>query len=119
MVCKLILGEIFKYVVHNTSYVGGEILNHKHIEENGDIIEMHIWNVPKTIGNPEGISYSLVCIRNKKRLVGYDNENHGTGKSNHHKHVKDRILFYEFIDEWKLTEDFAEDIDKIKRGVIK
>ncbi|MBI4147674.1 hypothetical protein HY490_00110 [Candidatus Woesearchaeota archaeon] len=63
-----------------------ELLNHKHIEQNGDIIEMHIWKVPG---------------------------------SNHHKHIKDRIIPYEFVDEWKLAEDFADDVDKIKRGVIK
>ncbi len=95
-----------------------ELLNHKHVEENGDIIELHIWRVPKTNENPEGIVYSLVYIRNKKRLIGYDNETHGLGSSNHHKHIKDRTVLYQFIDEWRLTEDFANDVEKVRRGII-
>lgn len=67
----------------------------------------------------EGIAYSCVYIRKGKRLLGYDNENHGMGKSNHHKHVKDKITPYEFVDEWKVIEDFVNDIEKIKRGVLK
>ncbi len=99
--------------------MGEEIFSHKHVEENGDIIEMHIWKVPKSIGNSEGISYSLVCVRNGRRIVGYDNENHGSGKSNHHKHVGERIIHhYPFVDEWTLIEDFSNDLDKIKRGIL-
>ena len=95
-----------------------EVFNHKHVEENGDIIELHIWKVPKSSNCPEGISYSLVCVRKGKRLIGYDNENHGTGTSNHHKHVGERIIPYKFVDEWKLINDFTDDLDKIKRGAI-
>lgn len=90
-----------------------------HVEENGDIIEMHVWKVPQSSSCPEGIAYSLVCVRKGKRLVGYDNENHGTGASNHHKHIGERINPYKFVDEWKLIDDFNDDLDKIKRGAIK
>lgn len=50
-----------------------EIFHHKHTEENGDIIEMKISKVPTSKQNPEGITYSLVCIRKGKRLIGYSN----------------------------------------------
>jgi len=92
-------------------------LRHKHKEQNGDIVEMRILDVQKSENNPEGISYSLVYVRNGKRLMGYDNfEGH---KSRHHRHIKDRITPYEFIDKWKLIEDFMEDVNKIRQGVIK
>src|SRR3989344_2141824 len=108
--------EMFIYVVFNTLYVSEDIFSHKHVEENGDIIEMHIWKVPKSSSCPEGVAYSLVCVRKGRRLIGYDNENHGTGISNHHKHVGERIVPYAFVDEWKLVEDFSKELDRIRRG---
>lgn len=92
-----------------------EEFRHKHKEPNGDIIEMKFLEVPKSDSNPEGTSYSFVYIRKGKRLVGYDNfEGHG-----HHRHVKDRIEPYDFVDKWELIEDFMEDVNKIRQGVIK
>ncbi len=94
-----------------------EIFSHKHIEEDGGIIEIRILKVPKTEKNPEGIAYSLVYIKNGARIIGYDNfEGHEKENMRHHKHVRDRILPYDFIDEWKLVEDFTEDVEKIKKG---
>ncbi len=96
-----------------------EIFIHKHVEENGDIIEMRILKVPKTPRQPEGINYSLVYIRKGKRLVGYDNfEGHGE-KLRHHRHIRDHIEPYIFIDEWKLIEDFMVDVENVKQGVIR
>ncbi|HLC75195.1 MAG TPA: DUF6516 family protein [Candidatus Nanoarchaeia archaeon] len=91
---------------------------HKHVEENGDIIDMQILRVPSSKTQPEGIAYSLVYIQNNKRVIGYDNfEGHGE-ISHHHRHVNDRTVAYQFIDEWKLIQDFAVDVEKIKRGII-
>jgi hypothetical protein len=45
----------------------------KNIEPNGDIIEMKIWQVPRSKDKPHGLKYSLVYIRDGKRLIGYDN----------------------------------------------
>jgi len=96
-----------------------EIFIHKHVEDNGDIIEMHILKVPKTPMRLEGINYSLVYIRKGKRLVGYDNfEGHGE-KLRHHRHVKYHVEPYTFVDEWKLIEDFMEDVEKVRQGVIR
>ena len=97
-----------------------EVFRHKHIEENGDIIEIKIMNIPKSQLNTEGISYSLVYIRNGKRLVGYDNfGGHIKNGNIHHKHINEQVIPYEFVDKWRLLEDFNEDVDKVKRGVIK
>ncbi len=96
-----------------------EIFRHKHIEENGDIIEIKIIKVPISTQNLEGISYSLVYIRDGKRILGYDNfEGHKKEGSSHHKHINQQVIPNTFIDEWKLIEDFNEDIEKIKQGTI-
>lgn len=96
-----------------------EIFIHKHVEENGDIIEMRILKVQKSALQPEGIAYSLVYIRNGKRIVGYDDfEGHGE-KFRHHRHVNAHISPYNFVDEWKLIEDFMIDVEKVKQGVIR
>ncbi len=74
-----------------------------------------VYKVSKSEQNPDGISYSFVFIRDGERLIGYDNfEGHGE-IGRHHKHIKDRIIKYEFVDEWKIFEDFNEDIEKIKK----
>lgn len=96
-----------------------EIFYHKQIEDNTDIIEMRIWKVPKSKEYPEGIRYSLVYIRHGKRLVGYDNfGGHSKDGNFHHKHIKNKIIHYDFKDEWKLIEDFNEDVEKIRKGAI-
>ena len=96
-----------------------EIFSHKETRPNGDIIECRIWKVPISKHNPDGLDYSCVFIRGGKRLIGYDNsEGHESKGTTHHKHVKDRILSYEFEDIWKLIEDFDKDVEKIENGLI-
>lgn len=93
---------------------GRVVFEHKYAEPNGDIIEIRISEMEINKDYPEGVRYSFVYIRDGKRLIGYDNY-HGKG---HHRHVKEREEPYEFIDAWKIFEDFNEDIEKIKNGVI-
>ena len=73
----------------------------------------------KSVNSRDGVSHSLTYIRNGKRLIGYDNFESHDNIRGHHKHIKDRAIPYEFADEWKLIEDFNDDVDKIKRGIIK
>ena len=97
-----------------------EIFTYRETREHGDIIEMRILRVPPSPQNPEGVSYSCVYIRDGKRLVGYDNfEGHEKEGLRHHRHIRERIVPYEFSDEWTLIRDFMEDVEKIDRGVIK
>lgn len=106
-------------MVQHTLYVPEEIFTHKHVEDNGDIVQMKILRVPKSENNPEGVSYSLVYIRNGKRLLGYDNfEGHKRDGKAHHKHINEQVVPYDYVGEWKLIEDFNEDVEKIKRGTI-
>ncbi|MEK6591186.1 MAG: DUF6516 family protein [Nitrospinota bacterium] len=86
----------------------------KNIETNGDIIEMKIWEVPLSKDKPHGLKYSLVYIREGKRIVGYDNaESKGD-----HKHLRYKEYPYQFRNVDTLIEDFYEDIEKIRRGEL-
>ncbi len=67
--------------------------------------------------NSSGISK---CIKDSKRLIGFDNfEGHKKEENSHHKHIKENIIPYTFVDEWKLIGDFNEEVEKIKKGILK
>lgn len=85
------------------------LLHEKIVLENGDIIEMRILRVPQNEIYPEGVRYAVVYIRNRKRLVGYDNFE----RKGHHKHLESRELPYLFESVEKLIYDFREDIKKV------
>lgn len=84
----------------------------KDVDNNGDIVETKIWNVPITKDKPHGFRYSLAYIVNNKRVIGYDNAEH----KGDHKHIGNKEFCYEFKTIDKLFEDFKKDITKIKRG---
>lgn len=89
------------------------LFKHKEIAANGEIIEIHVFEVPKSERQPEGVSYRMVFIRDGKRIVGYDNfEGHVLKGSSHHKHIGERILPYEYVDCWKAIGDFYADVEK-------
>ncbi|MBI2108210.1 hypothetical protein HYT54_03725 [Candidatus Woesearchaeota archaeon] len=91
------------------SFVIQDIFSHKHIKDNGDIVDIKIQEVRKTRQYQEGVRYSLAYVRDGKNLVRYDNYmGHG-----HHKHIKDKRKNYEFKDEWQLISDFEEDLLKL------
>lgn len=83
----------------------------KNIEPNGYIVEMKIWQVPYSKDKPHGIKYSLVYIREGKRIVGYDNAE----RKGYHRHYKGREHPYQFKDVDTLIEDFYKDIEKVRR----
>lgn len=45
----------------------------KRVYPNGDIIEIRAWRVEKSSDKPHGFKFSLVFIRDGKRIIGYDN----------------------------------------------
>ena len=90
------------------------IFEHKHRHKNY-IVEIKIYKVPKDRFHSEGFQYSLVLIRDGKRILGYDNHE----RKGHHIHRGTMEVPYEFIDEWKLIEDFYNEIEKITKGEIK
>ena len=94
----------------------GLIFHHKQID--GEfIVEMKITQVKKDKYCPEGIKYSLVAIdrHTGKRVLCFDNHE----RKGHHMHILKRELNYNFVDEWKLIEDFNNEYEKIKRRLLK
>lgn len=94
--------------------MGEPVFEHKHREKNF-VVEIKIFKVPKDDFHPEGFQYSLVLIKDGKRILGYDNHE----RKGHHIHRGDRELPYDFEDEWKLIEDFQKEVDKLTKGELK
>jgi hypothetical protein len=49
-----------------------EILHTKEIKGD-EIVEIKIWQVPKSKDKPHGVKYSIVYIKGGERILGYDN----------------------------------------------
>lgn len=79
-------------------------------DRHGGIIEIKIWLVPKSKEKPYGYKYSLVYIKNGKRIMGYDN---AEGKGDH-RHYDDKEMPYKFESVKKLFEDFYKDLREVK-----
>ena len=80
-----------------------KVLDYEHL------MEIKIWKVKKDKYNPEGFHYSLVLIKNNKRILGYDNHE----RKGHHKHSYDKELPYNFEDIDKLISDFYSDLKEM------
>ena len=90
------------------------IFEHKHRHKEY-VVEITIYKVPKDQFHPEGFQYSLVLIKDVKRILGYDNHE----RRGYHIHRGDMEIPYKFVDEWKLVEDFQEDVKRITKGELK
>ena len=90
------------------------IFYRKNIEPNGDIVEMRIWEVPSSKRGPSGLKYSLVYVKEGKRIIGYDN---AEGKG-HHRHFKGREFVYDFRGVDNLIQDFYEDVEKFRGDLL-
>jgi hypothetical protein len=100
---------------YNIPYMKARLILHrKNIERTGDIVEMKIWKVPTSKRRPLGLKYSLVYIREGKRVIGYDN---AEGKG-HHRHYKGKEVAYDFRNVDLLIEDFYEDVEKVRGGEL-
>lgn len=75
---------------------------------------MKVWEVPRSHRAPEGIKFSLVYIREGKRLIGYDR---AEGKG-HHRHIGDVETVYPFAHVDRLVGDFLVDVEKTRKGGI-
>lgn len=85
------------------------LLFHKKQRYRGGIVEMVIWQLPRTnTERPHGLKYRLVYVRKGKRLVGYDNER---GKGDH-KHIADQESPYNFNSVRELVRDFWADVKR-------
>ena len=77
------------------------VFEHKH-KDRDYIVEIKIYKVNKDQFHPEGFHYSLVLIKDGKRLLGYDNHE----RKGHHTHRGKGESPYEFVDE--VTERYIE-----------
>lgn len=85
------------------------VFHDKKVLDRNHLMEIRIWKVKKDNYNPEGFHYSLVLIKNNKRVLGYDNHE----RKGHHKHVHDKEIKYNFKSIDKLIEDFNEDLKRM------
>lgn len=85
------------------------ILHTKEVKSD-EIIEIKIWQVPKSKDKPHGVKYSLAYIKGDKRLLGYDN---AEGKGDH-KHFLNREEPYVFTSIWDMLDDFKRNLLKTR-----
>jgi len=88
-----------------------KILHTKEVKGD-EIVEIKIWQIPESEEKPHGVKYSIVYIKDGKRLVGYDN---AEGKGDH-RHYGDKEEQYKLNSIWDLLRDFRKDIKKIRGG---
>lgn len=83
------------------------IIHTKAVYDDGSIIEMTVWQVPKPVqGCGHGFKYSLYYGRDGERMVGYDNE---AGKGDH-RHIDEAETSYTFTTIERIIEDFKADV---------
>lgn len=83
----------------------------KAVFPDGAIVEMTIWQLPKTTAErPHGFKYSLFYGREDRRIVGYDNER---GKGDH-RHIGGVETRYRFVSVEKMVADFLADVESLK-----
>jgi hypothetical protein len=90
---------------------GKLVLHTKYVDEQGEPVEMKVYDVPKTPTTPYGFKYSLVYVYKGQRLVGYDNHE----RKGDHRHVHDAITSYVFTTVRRLGEDFRRDVAAAKK----
>ncbi len=82
----------------------------KRLYENGDIIEIKAWKVEQSSDKLHGFKYSLVFVRDGKRVIGYDNAE----RKGDHRHYKGKEYQYHFRGIDELIEDFFNDVRRFK-----
>ena len=100
-------------MAYHTIEKGKKILHRKYLDEDLGIIEMKIFEVPKTYKYPLGLRYSLYYVWNAEVIVGYDNH-YPKGP---HKHFLDEEHAYNFQNLDQLITDFDNDIEKAKQRI--
>jgi hypothetical protein len=88
------------------------LFKQKHVYEDGAIVEMRAWIVPKTSRTPDGVNYSLVYIDPQgERILGYDN---AEGKG-HHRHDRNKETDVSFESIERLCSAFMNDVERLRR----
>lgn len=87
------------------------VLREKVIDEQGNILELVIWQVTVTPRSPSGVRYRLAFVRRgeAKPAVLYDNHS----PKAHHRHVAGLEEPYSFVDVDRLLLDFRTDVQRM------
>jgi hypothetical protein len=75
-----------------------------------EVVEMKVWQVPKSSEKPHGVKFSVVYIKSGQRLIGYDNAE----SQRYHRHSGEKVDPYRFTDIWKLIDDFKKDLKRLR-----
>jgi hypothetical protein len=75
-----------------------------------EIVEIKIWQLPRAGTKQENLKFSIVYIKNGRRLIGYDN---AEGKG-YHRHFGGHEEAYQFVTIWKLLDDFKKDLRQLR-----
>jgi len=86
----------------------------KYVDADGDLVELVLWQVPRSVAYPDGLRYRLALLLagTKKPAVLYDNH-HPKG---HHRHCGDVQIAYTFSTVDQLLVDFLADVQHAKAG---
>ena len=87
------------------------VLHTRYVDEQGGLVEMKAYDVPKTPSTLHGFKYSLGYILKGQRLVGYDNHEH----KGDHRHFRTTTTPYVFTTVDHLIEDFRRDMAAVKK----
>ena len=89
------------------------LLRKKLTDEDGDLMELVVWQVPQDSRHPEGVRYRMAFILrgHEKPAVLYDNH-HPKG---HHRHIGGLEEPYEFSGVRELILDFEKDVAVCKK----
>lgn len=87
------------------------VIHRRVVEPDGSLVEIRVWQTPKTLRQPHGFKYSLVYIVGGHRVLGYDNA-HGYD----HRHIRNEGYSYTFSSPSTLVEDFLLDLEAIREG---
>jgi hypothetical protein len=86
----------------------------KYVDADGDLVELVLWQVPRSAAYPDGLRYRLAFLvtGTTKPAVLYDNH-HPKG---HHRHCGDVQIAYIFSTVDQLLVDFLADVHRTKAG---
>jgi hypothetical protein len=95
--------------MHHTR--GRLLFRFKESYEDGEIVELRAWSVPRSAAKPEGLKYSMVYIDARgRRILGYDN---AEGKG-HHRHVGDDETPFRFEGLEVLRSNFLDEVSRLR-----
>lgn len=86
------------------------VLREKVIDDQGNILEVVIWQVPTTARSPSGVRYRLAFVRRDEEHPSVLYDNHSP--KGHHRHVAGVEQPYDFVDVEQLLADFTADVQR-------